>query len=191
MRTSLLSVALLVPLLPVPKPLIAQVMEREDNIDGWHDHEPTKVRARQNEDATGVAPSHSQAKPDAATNATRPWTGRRANPRECQTSRRPQRHLPHRALVAAAIALLCAVLLPAGVALAQEASASKEVPARIGNIWGGFNHQPTESQVQSAERVRGIASSAQQQTLEAQIVQQLYQQVLKSAGASRTSAAAG
>jgi hypothetical protein len=87
--------------------------------------------------------------------------------------------------------VLWAVLLPAGAALAQEARASKEAPARIGNIWGGFDHQPTESQVQRAERARGIASSAQQQTLEAQIVQQLYQQLLKSAGARRPGAAAG
>ena len=100
-------------------------------------------------------------------------------------------HLPRRVLLATAIALLCTVLLSAGTALAQQASASKEAPARIGNIWGGFDHQPTESQVKSAERARGIASSAQQQTLEAQIVQQLYQQVLRSAGAGIPSAAAG
>jgi putative oxidoreductase len=111
--------------------------------------------------------------------------------RSGDASRRPSRHPPRRVLPVTAIALLCAVLLPAGAALAQEASASKEAPARVGNIWGGFNHQPTESQVKSAERARGIDASTQQQTLEAQIVQQLYQQVLKSAGVSRPNAAAG
>jgi hypothetical protein len=152
-------------------------MAREDNIDGWHDHERTEVRAHQNGDAAGVAPSQPQAKPDAAAKG--------------QASRKPPRHLPRAAVLVAAAALLCAVLFFAGAALAQEAHASQEVPARIGNIWGGFDHQPTESQVQSAERARGTAPSMQQQRLEAKIVQQLYQQLLKSAGAGRSGAAAG
>jgi hypothetical protein len=152
-------------------------MEQEDNIDGWHGHESTEARARQNGDAAGVAPSQPQAKPDAAAKG--------------QASRKPSRHLRRPAVLVAAIALLCTVLFLAGAALAQEARAPQEAPARIGNIWGGFDHQPTESQVENAERARGTASSAQQESLEAQIVQQLYQQLLKSAGGGRSGAASG
>ena len=77
--------------------------------------------------------------------------------------------LNNRFLVLAAAALVLGV----GSALAQETCRLNETPARIGNIWGGFNHQPTKSQVQSAERTRGVASSVQEENREAQIVQQL------------------
>lgn len=33
-------------------------------------------------------------------------------------------------------------------------------PARIGNIWGGFNHQPTVSEVQNREKAAGISRAA-------------------------------
>jgi hypothetical protein len=59
-RSSLLAVAALVPLFPVPAPLFAQVLE--DNIWGWHDHQPTEAWVRQNEEAAGVAASQSQTK---------------------------------------------------------------------------------------------------------------------------------
>ena len=54
-----------------------------------------------------------------------------------------------------------------------------------------FDHRPAESQVQSAERALGVAPSAQDEAQEAQILQQLYQEVLRSAGAGGTDAAAG
>jgi hypothetical protein len=111
-------------------------------------------------------------------------------PRESQTSRKPPGNLPGRAVLIAAIPLLCTLLISAGAALAREARAN-EPPVRIGNIWGGFDHQPTESQVRSAERVRGIAPGAQEQTREARIVRQLNRELLKSTVADGTGAAAG
>ncbi len=107
----------------------------------------------------------------------------RPNPGGRRTSRKRSRDLPRPAVLAAVIPLLCAVMFPAGAALAQEAPAPNETPARIDNIWGGFAHQPTESQVQSTERSSDIAPSAQEQSREARIVQQLYQKLLKNAGA--------
>jgi hypothetical protein len=101
-----------------------------------------------------------------------------SNPVQSQTSRKLPRYQPRTAVLAVAIPLLCTLLLPAGVALAEEARAPNKTPAHIGNIWGGFDHQPKESQVQSAERAIGIAPSAQEQRREAQIVQQLNQELL-------------
>lgn len=114
----------------------------------------------------------------------------RPTPGESQTSRKPMRHLPGRAVLVA-IPLLCTLLLSAGVALAREAPAPSETPARIDNIWGGLDHQPTEFQVQRAERASGVAPSPQEQRREARIVQQLDQELLKSAGAGRIGAVAG
>jgi hypothetical protein len=108
---------------------------------------------------------------------SRPNTGQR------RTSRKRPRHLPRAALLAAAIPLLCTLIFPAGAALAREAPAPAETPARTDNIWDGFDHQPTKSQVRSAERASGIAPTAQGQSREAQIVQQLYQELLRNAGA--------
>jgi hypothetical protein len=81
--------------------------------------------------------------------------------------------------------------VPAGTARAQELRAGNEAPARIDNIWGGFDHQPTEFQVQSAERARDVAPSSQQQRRETRIVRQLYREVLKNSEVSRSGAAAG
>jgi hypothetical protein len=102
----------------------------------------------------------------------------RPNPLASQMSRKPPRHLPNRSVLVAAIPLLCTLLLPARAALAEEARVPNETPARIANIWGGFDHQPIESQVQSAERAAGVAPSAQEQRREAQIVRQLNQELI-------------
>jgi hypothetical protein len=107
----------------------------------------------------------------------------RQNPGERRTSRKRPRHLPRPAVLAAAIPLLGTLMFPVGAALAREAPSPNETPARIANIWGGFDHQPTESEVQSAERARGVAPSAQEQNREERIVQQLDQELLGSAGA--------
>lgn len=111
--------------------------------------------------------------------------------RENHTSGWFPRRLQGRAGMAVAIPLLCAFLLPAGIAHAHEARARNEVPARIDNIWGGFDHQPTESQVRSAELARGIAPSAQEQRRETRIERQINQEILKTALAGNTDAAAG
>ena len=102
----------------------------------------------------------------------------RRNSEGSQTPPGPRRHLPRLAVLAAAISLLSAVMLPAGTAVAQQAG----TPDRIGNTWDGFDHQPTQSQVQSAERASSVAPSAQEQRREAQIVQQLDEKLLGGPG---------
>ena len=111
------------------------------------------------------------------------FTVSRPNLGELRTSRKQQRHLARPAVLAAAIPLLCALMFPAGAALAKEAPVSNEAPARIGNIWGGLDHQPTESQVRGAERGSGVAPSAQEQSREARILQELNRELMQSGGA--------
>jgi hypothetical protein len=101
------------------------------------------------------------------------------------------RRLSGRVGIAVAITLLCVFVLPDGIARAQEAGPRNVAPARIDNIWGGFDHEPIESQVQSAERARGVAPSASQQRVETRIVEQLYRETLKNAASGSTGTAAG
>lgn len=65
----------------------------------------------------------------------------------------------------------------------HRALASSEAPARIANIWGGFRHQPTESQVERAEQARGVAQDPEQQRRELRILRELDRALLKAAGA--------
>jgi hypothetical protein len=109
----------------------------------------------------------------------------RPNSGETRTSRKRPRHLPRSAVLAVAIPLLCPLIFSPGAALAQEASESNRTPARIGNIWGGVDHQPTESRVRSAERAAGVAPSAQEESREEQIVRQLNQQLLQGVGSAQ------
>jgi hypothetical protein len=78
-----------------------------------------------------------------------------------------------------------------GIQVAQQVRAPNETPTRIDNVWGGFDHQPTESQVQSAELARGVALNALKQRREEQIVRQLNQELLKRVGRASPDAAPG
>jgi hypothetical protein len=49
-------------------------------------------------------------------------------------------------------------------------------PARIANIWGGFNHQPTASEVQDREKTAGIGISTAQQERETAILNDIDKQ---------------
>jgi hypothetical protein len=51
-------------------------------------------------------------------------------------------------------------------------------PDRIGNIYGGFDHQPTQSQVQDRERAAGVGLDTAQQQRNAATVDRLYEQLL-------------
>jgi len=114
----------------------------------------------------------------------------RKQPFSQSTFRKRLRCLSRWTVVVVTIPLLCTLLLPAGVVRAQEARAPNETPARIDNVWGGFDHQPTASEVQSAERARGVAPSAQEQRRVARTLRQLNQELLKNAGAGTTGSAA-
>ena len=51
-------------------------------------------------------------------------------------------------------------------------------PVRIDNIYGGLDHQPTQSEVQDRERAAGFGLSASQQQRNAATVDRLYEQLL-------------
>ena len=93
--------------------------------------------------------------------------------------------------VAASIIASSAALAAAATPQHQPGTMAAKTPARIGNIWGGFDHQPIESRVQSAERADGVAPSVQEQARETQILRQLNQELLKGAGTDSTGPAAG
>lgn len=71
-----------------------------------------------------------------------------------------------------------------GTPVAQTTPVSNEAPARIANIWGGFDHRPTESPVQRAEQARGVAPDVKDERREVRILRQLDQQLLKSSAAA-------
>jgi len=51
-------------------------------------------------------------------------------------------------------------------------------PVRIDNIYGGLDHQPTQSEVQARERASGLGLSTAQQQRNAATVDKLYEQLL-------------
>jgi hypothetical protein len=51
-------------------------------------------------------------------------------------------------------------------------------PERIGNIYGGLDHQPTQSEVQDRERAAGVGANTAQQQRNAATVDKLYEQLL-------------
>jgi len=103
------------------------------------------------------------------------------------TFRKRGRCLSRRPVIVATIALLC-TLLPGAAALPQGTRAANGTPARIDNIWGGcgFDHQPTESEIPSAERAHVVAPSTQERRREARIPRQLNREVLRNDGAGST-----
>jgi len=51
-------------------------------------------------------------------------------------------------------------------------------PSRIGNIYGGLDHQPTQSEVQDREQAAGVGADTSQQQRNAATVDRLYEQLL-------------
>ena len=51
------------------------------------------------------------------------------------------------------------------------------LPARIGNIWSGFDHQPTSSEVQDREKAAGISPSTARQERETATLNDIYRQL--------------
>ena len=51
-------------------------------------------------------------------------------------------------------------------------------PGRIDNVYGGFDHQPMQSEVQNREHAAGIEPDNRQQMDEDAKLQQLYRQLL-------------
>jgi hypothetical protein len=52
--------------------------------------------------------------------------------------------------------------------------------AREDNIWAGKDHQPTQSVVAEQERLRGLALSTDQESLENEEVERLFQSLIGS-----------
>ena len=47
------------------------------------------------------------------------------------------------------------------------------------NIWGGYDHQPTQSEVTRAEKSAGIAASRQEQQLANDEVERIYRRLIR------------
>lgn len=73
------------------------------------------------------------------------------------------------------IAALAAMLLYAPVLV----SAQTQQPGREDNIWGGRDHQPTESDVNQQEKAAGIALPEQSQQRANDEVETLYQNLIQ------------
>jgi hypothetical protein len=77
----------------------------------------------------------------------------------------------HRITQGVALAGLLSLAQPA-ISLAQNMPSEKlAAPTRIGNIWGGLNHQPKPAEVAPLEERAGIAPPNQQQKLDQEIAQ--------------------
>jgi hypothetical protein len=76
-------------------------------------------------------------------------------------------------------ATLLAVFVPA-IGAAQ--------PARIGNIWNGLPHQPTESEVLNAERAAGVAPTDAQARHQQQELDRMSRNLLRRAAGDASTA---
>jgi hypothetical protein len=72
--------------------------------------------------------------------------------------------------------MLLPLLLLAMCASAPASADSRHPPPRNGDVFGGFNHQPTRSEVKSRERSRGIAPETSEQARDA-TVEHLYEEL--------------
>jgi hypothetical protein len=78
----------------------------------------------------------------------------------------------------AALFVLCTLMFFAVSCCSLASAESGGPPARIGNIYGGLDHQPTQSDVQDRERAAGVGANTAQQQRNAATVDQLYEQLL-------------
>jgi hypothetical protein len=72
------------------------------------------------------------------------------------------------------VALAAMVLGPSMLVSAQTQQSGRE-----DNIWGGKNHQPTQSDVSQQEKAAGVAPSQQSQQRANDEVESLYQKLLQ------------
>jgi hypothetical protein len=79
------------------------------------------------------------------------------------------------------------VLALAGLLLVQPllVSAQTQQPGREDNVWGGKDHQPTQSDVNQQEKAEGIAPSSQTQQRANDEVESLYQNLIQNGARSR------
>ncbi len=75
--------------------------------------------------------------------------------------------------------LWAAALLATTGTLPAQAQQQQQPLPHLDNQWGGFSHQPTESQVQQQEKAAGVAPPSQQRKAADQDVEQLYQSLMK------------
>jgi hypothetical protein len=70
------------------------------------------------------------------------------------------------------------LLLLLALCIGAPASAdSPRPPARNANIYNGFDHQPTRSEVQSRERAAGVAPDSAEQAAQNSTVEHLYEEL--------------
>jgi hypothetical protein len=65
------------------------------------------------------------------------------------------------------------------------AFAQARTSARVDNIWGGYAHQPTQSEVTQQEKSAGLAQSEQQQKAANDDVESVYQSLMRQTDAAQ------
>ena len=93
-----------------------------------------------------------------------------------------ERSLDHGLWLARATLLLLGSVLIYGLLCAPANADEARPTAHIANIYGGFDHQPTRTEIERRERAAGLAPSTPRQSSEDATLQQLYQQLRESAG---------
>jgi hypothetical protein len=78
--------------------------------------------------------------------------------------------------VTSQIAALAAAML---LVLPVQASAQSQQSGREDNIWGGRDHQPTQSDVNQEEKAAGVAPPQQNQQQTTDKVESLYQNLIQ------------
>ncbi len=81
-------------------------------------------------------------------------------------------------------------LLFLSVAMALAASpgaafAQARTSARLDNVWGGYAHQPTQSEVTQQEKSAGLTQSQQQQKAANDDVESVYQSLMRQTDAAQ------
>jgi hypothetical protein len=79
--------------------------------------------------------------------------------------------------------LLLGSVLVYGLLCVPAHAETLQPPSRIANIYAGFDHQPTRSEIEGRERSAKIAPNTGHQSSEDATLQQLYQQLRERAGA--------
>ena len=84
-----------------------------------------------------------------------------------------------RAFWLALMVIAALTILGASMAFADIA----QPPSRIGNVYGGFNHQPGRFEVEDRQRAAGVGQNLRQRAADDEIVQKLYEELIRRARA--------
>ena len=84
----------------------------------------------------------------------------------------------HGCLYVIVVVLSAATLAPAPVCAAEFID-RPQPPARIGNVYGGLNHEPTRGEVEKRERAARLQPDAARQSADDAEVERLFKQLTR------------